>query len=136
MANRAQQWEHCRLFLVAARFPKDPTSTPHQVALADTEAHYHLQVVYMGPDGKYVERQLAAFDHPLAENPFYKAVGLLGGAGWELVWVEGGRHYSWTDSEGGEPIPYRIGASPTTTMAYFKRPVVVGRPADHPPLTL
>jgi hypothetical protein len=134
MASQELQWEHCRLFLIAARFPQDPASKPRQAASA--EAHYHLQVVYMGPDGTYVERQMAAFDHPLADNPFYKAIGLLGGAGWELVSVLNGGHYMWTDNEGGEPIPYRIGVSPTTTTAYFKRSVADGRSVSDPSLAL
>lgn len=90
----------------------------------------------MGPDGATIERQPVKFEDQLRYNPYYKAVGLVGGAGWELVSVEMARGFAWTDDEGREVMPYNTGMRPMARSAYFKRLVVVGRNVDEPALTL
>jgi hypothetical protein len=135
-AGRHPEWEYCQLFSVTLEMPAGTTAlaaAPGQVARAETR--YYLRVLYMGPDGRVVERELAAFDQSLATNPFYPVMGLLGGAGWELVALAGGRD-SWSDEEGREVLPYRVGWRPSSRTAYLKRQVRAGRPVEEPRLTL
>jgi hypothetical protein len=135
MTEQLLQWEHCQLVLLGVTIPQRPAAGPDDPS-DPVETHYHVQVVYMGPDGTYVERRLATLDQTLDDNPFYRVIGLLGGAGWELVSMEARHDYAWTDDLGKVVVPYHAGWRPVSRTAYFKRPVVAGRGVDEPQLTL
>lgn len=134
MVGQDLQWEYCHLFFVGVRISQGRRAAPDDAAAA--EIHYYMRVVYMGPDGMCVERQLAAYDQTFTENPSYQAIGRLGGAGWEMVSMEPARDNSWTDDNGRDIVPYQAGVRPLSRAGYFKRPVVAGRTVEDPPLTL
>jgi len=134
MAGKAQQWEYCQLYMLGARIPT-ADSVPGARGAVAAESHFHLHIVSIGPDGTYVRRDLVKFEDLLPDNPFYKAIGLLGGAGWELISVDVDRGPMWTD-EVQEILPYRVGVTPSSRTAYFKRPVAAGRPVDEPHITI
>ena len=132
-----QRWEYCYLYFVGATiYDTSQRGTGARTPPVPIETHYHVHVAYMGPDGAEMERQLVKFEDQLPYNPFYKVIGLLGGAGWELVSVEVGGGVAWTDEVGREVVPYSAGLHPMSRSAYFKRPVVAGRGVDEPALTL
>jgi hypothetical protein len=135
MTEASPRWEHCQLVLIGATMPQPRTATLGAAPIP-AETHYHVEVVYMGPEGAYVERQLADFEQTLAYNPFYRVIGLLGGAGWELVSVGMDQHYAWDDAFGRVVVPYQAGLRPISRSAYFKRQVVTGSPVDDPQLML
>jgi hypothetical protein len=78
-----------------------------------------LQIWFMDSSGEIVERQITTMEQSFPYDPWLKAIGLLGGSGWELVTVtirsDPERHQSLLLDD---------------QSAYFKRPVITGRPID------
>lgn len=154
MEPELPQWEYCQLVFVGARIPTARLPGPHVMTPAEsrtqpgptpshtptihavpTAGHYHLQLVYAGPDGTVTDRQLATFEQEHQHNPFYEAIGLLGGAGWELVAMEPSRDFAWSVDD-REVVPYAAGLRPVSRVAHFKRRVQPGRRADEPAIEL
>jgi hypothetical protein len=116
------QWEFCQLRLVASAL------------VPDQGMRYTLDIFYLGGSGVQPQ-SLSRIGHPGEEgpvwtyNPFQAALGRLGAAGWELVAVQHGVIAPTVPSHAGDLRADNI-------IAYLKRPVVGGRPVDHPPLQL
>jgi hypothetical protein len=113
-----QQWEYCELGLGVLRKDKKKKAWV-----------YDCYIRYYSPTGQAIHRKLATLDNALPCNPFAKAMGLLGGAGWELVSVQHGNK-----STGGYLDEYALIGD--NRVAYFKRPAIAGRAVDEPELTL
>jgi hypothetical protein len=116
------QWEFCQLRVVSSALVKDKGT------------RYTLDVFYMG--GADVRSlSLSRIGHPGEEgqvwtyNPFHAALGLLGSGGWELVAIQHGVIAPTIPSHAGDLHADNV-------VAYFKRPVVAGRPVDQPALQL
>lgn len=120
------QWEYCVVRLVAAVVRNvAPDGSP--------ETSYECGLEYIGFDGKQTYRSLASLERRLQYNPFEKALGVLGGAGWELVSVQHGI-VPFDDSRiDGMPIGGTVRAA-DNAIAYLKRPVEAGRAVDEPKL--
>jgi hypothetical protein len=117
-----QQWKYCQLWL---------TDSKHQVTggVIKKEQHfwsYDCQIRYYFPYGDQIFHKMANLDRSLPFEPFVKAMGLLGAAGWELV-----------------SIQHRIDTTITAgwmrwnnCVAYFKRPSLPGRAVNDPKLSI
>jgi hypothetical protein len=109
-----QLWEYCELHLYDSQ-------------RRDGAWFYSLAIRYHSEHGRL--RVLSTMDrqdsHGWAVNPWAKAMGLLGQAGWELVSVQHG------NLEAEHKALLRNEA-----VAYFKRPVQPGRGIDEPALVL
>ena len=101
-------WEYCRLYV------QDSYHNVHE----DTYS-YDVQIWFMDSHGDVIERQIATMEQSLPFDPWLKAIGLLGGCSWELVTVKVG-----AISEHHESLLL------DNQVAYFKRPVIPGRPID------
>jgi hypothetical protein len=78
-----QTWEYCQLYLTRSEVkPKDMFRSNEELVKYDTWIRYHF------PDGWYYISNLSNQKEYLTFNLFSKAVGLLGGAGWELVSIQ------------------------------------------------
>jgi hypothetical protein len=153
MEPQPTQWEYCQLVFIGARMPtshpgphlmtpseapshRAPPHLPPEATVPEpAEAHYYLELVYAGPQGMVTTRQLARFEEPRAANPLYEAIGMLGGAGWELVAMEPTRDFAWSVDD-REVVPYSAGLRPVGRVAHFKRRVVPGRRVDEPAIEL
>ena len=130
-----QKWEFCELRLFSLqqiKINKGPLKGQY-------ESYYNCVVVYYSPSGDAVSKQLPELlpenqIRPTKFNPFSKAMGLLGAAGWELVSVQHGNRYS----HGGGQVSTveENGLVWTNKSAYFKRPILPGRAVDGPKLVI
>jgi len=111
-----QQWEYCELSISSWK-----TSKPNW--------SYACHVRYYSHTGEDLYRTLAEIGKPIPYDPFVKAMGLLGGMGWELVTVQHGE-YAGGMSADNYSIRY------DNRTAYFKRRVMQGRRANEPILRL
>ena len=112
-----QQWEYCELFLGKLEEKKKKKGF-----MCDCYIRYYSLT------GQEIYQQLATLEDFTPYNPFTKAMGLLGGAGWELVSVQYGNK---SGLEINEDALIR-----SNQAAYFKRPVVAERAVDEPKLSL
>jgi hypothetical protein len=112
------QWEYCRLNYHGAK--EDRNGSKYDVSITYL---YHEEL----------RRQLASRDkngRVFPYNPFYTAMGYLGYFGWELVSVQHGLGMAgYVGSDSG-------GVRWDNIVAYFKRPIKLGRRIDEPPLVL
>lgn len=94
-----QQWEFCELGLV--RWHKHEKSKGFLKG-AEEVWSYDCYIRYFGPSGD-IFRQLASpgIENALPYNPFFKAMALLGAAGWELVGVQHGTIFVTSPCAGG-----------------------------------
>jgi hypothetical protein len=120
-----QQWEYCRLWIYGSQgvskglFGSDPNLYG-----------YACDILYVSTgSSKGDSYALARLDKPLNFNPFLRAIGLLGAAGWELVSIQHGTN----NSIGGE---YEGSIIWDKCIAYFKRPSIPGRPVSEPKLSI
>ncbi len=107
----AEQWEFCVLGI-------DNLKSERNGLRCD------LYIVYMGHP--YPIRQLSNLERDgrlWRTNPINDAMGILGAYGWELVTVQHGSPPTHQGFGGGV-------ISWTNMVAYFKRPVIAGRPID------
>jgi len=81
-------------------------------------------------------QDLADKDKLLPYDPFAKAMGLLGGVGWELVSVQDGKVAISQSGESARFAERWETLSWRNKVAYFKRRVVAGRAVDEPKLVL
>ena len=109
-----KQWEYCMLAIKEWKRSK----------VGGREGWTHdCWVVYQGPAYTKIH-QLSELDKEIFDfNPFSRAMGLLGAAGWELITMQHGY---------GPDNSLRL----DNKIAYFKRPVVEGRAVEEPPLVL
>jgi hypothetical protein len=118
------KWEFCELILAGYKFDKG-----RQTWSYNCDLYYHC------PDGKYIYLELGTIKKPLPYNPWGKALGILGGFGWELVSVQYGNVVS-----GGVRVLGWDYEEPTlnrqSRVAYLKRPSISGRATDEPKLVL
>jgi len=115
-----QQWEFCRLYV------------SNEQELKGKGRSFELGVYYLGSEAK--SYQLAELGKQIFQsNPFPKAMGLLGAAGWELVSVQHGLLTTRWNAAGAvlEQANWF-----TEIVAYFKRPVEPGRAIDEPKIVL
>lgn len=110
----ATAWEYCQLFLYG-------TEKRYE------EWYYGLGIRYCGAD--YVTLSILEGDDARSWefNPWFKAIGLLGLGGWEMVSMEHPTYHV-------EGHPGHINFREAT--AFFKRPVESGRRIDQPELLL
>jgi hypothetical protein len=117
MMATEQQWEYCQLHLEGWRCDKG-------------KWYYDLLIRYFGPQHAF--RRLSESQGKGAKawayNPWERALGLLGLAGWEMVHVQHGV-YILNMGGGGQLLP-------DNCVAYFKRPVLAGRGVREPELQL
>jgi hypothetical protein len=120
-----QAWEFCELALIAKEEEKGNT-------------YYELELYYLGPAVTQLSLSTlrsagTVFQNPRGRawnyNPWHAAIGLLGMAGWELVGAQYGT-YPFADGPGAGRLYRRSGS------AFFKRPVMTGRPIDQPAIVL
>ena len=111
-----QQWEYCALYI-------------YSWDVKNKKYFANLGIRYFGDAGNYYD--LAAKKGPHAKgydyNPWSRALGELGAAGWELVSVQHGNKRAGTSSKG---------LILDHAVAYFKRPIQPGRPIDEPKLVM
>ena len=101
-------WEYCRLYC------QDSYYNVHEHTYA-----YSVKIWFMSSHGDVIEREISTTEQMFAFDPWLKAIGLLGGCGWELVTVKIGSTSNHHDS-----------LLLDNQIAYFKRPVVSNRPID------
>jgi hypothetical protein len=111
-----QQWEYCELFLGKI------TEKKKKGFLCDCYLRYN------SPTGQSTLVLLATLKEAVTYNPFTRAMGLLGGAGWELVSVQYGNKSGWEINDDA--------LIKSNRAAYFKRPVMTGRAVDEPKLSI
>ncbi len=126
-----QQWEYCQLVL--AKWEKHDKSKGFLKGTEDAWS-YSCNIRYLSPTGEEIFLELArlGFAETLPFNPFSRAMGLLGAAGWELASVQHGTlvatstvtDFHWETLSWGNRV------------AYFKRPVETGRAVNEPKLVL
>lgn len=122
-----QQWEYCVVRLLAA-------VVRNVAADGSTEISYECNLQYIGSDGTSSSRKLAGLERRLQYNPFEKALGVLGGAGWELVSVQHGIiPFGDAQKIDGVPIGGTVRAA-DNAIAYLKRSVMAGQAVDEPKL--
>ena len=90
------------------------------------EAYQLTSLTYIGADGNLKTCPIPK-DERLSVHAWGRALGLLGGAGWELVSIQHGNRPSELDSN--SLVPGNI-------IAYLKRTVVSGRAVDEPKLNI
>lgn len=92
---------------------------------------YSLRIQYFGErGGQYTLSEMEGKNaKDWKYNPWERAFGLLGVAGWELVNVIHGNHIPGNQASGG----YLLGDN---AVAYFKRPIISVRRVDEPKLVL
>ncbi len=81
-----QKWKYCQLFwywseMKSGLLKDDPDFYKYSAAIG-----------YYFSDGRYSSRNLADPSDYLKYNPVAKALGLLGGARWELVSIQHGQN--------------------------------------------
>jgi hypothetical protein len=108
------RWEYCELWL-------DGVAAHDTLGRGKVSYSYECYVIYSGHDGNGKTQSLAELGNVLPYHPWRRAMGLLGGAGWELVSVQ---HSS--------PGNLRT----QNKVAFFKRRVIQGRRVDEPRLVL
>lgn len=118
-----RRWEYCELGLGSSREHKPGIFGGKQGRSYDCYIRYHT------PE-EPIFQMLAQLDEPIPYNPFSKAIGLLGLAGWELVSVQHGNSYGGQSSRNEDAILWN------NQIAYFKRPVIPGRAINEPKLDL
>lgn len=118
-----QQWDYCQLRLIGSKREQ----TGGVLTKKQEFWSYNCDVRYYCPDGDTIFHNLADYDKPLPFNPFNKAMGLLGAAGWELVSIQ---HGPYTGIGGG------LGIIWDNCVAYFKRPSIPGRAVNDPKLSI
>jgi len=91
---------------------------------------YNCSIYYYSPTGNVIKQRLATISEVKSYNPFDKSIALLGAAGWELVSVQ---HANMQPNYPANQSAYLSGEY---IVAYFKRPVVAGRPVDEPKLVV
>ena len=117
-----QNWEYCELRLTDVREHDGSfLSLPGKGVSFDCFIRYYVF------DGKQIDIQLAQIGKILTYNPFVKAMAFLGINGWELVSLQIG------NKGGGYTVESLI---LTSRVAFFKRPIVVGRKVNEPELKL
>ena len=130
-----QTWEFCELRLerrLDEKINKGPLKGQY-------EYYYDCVIIYYSPSGNVVSEQLPKLLpenklQPTKFNPYAKAMGLLGAAGWELVSVQHGNRY-WAG--GGQVGSTEVnGLVWVNKSAYFKRPILPGRAVDKPKLEI
>ena len=126
------KWEYCILNLL------DHKALSKKKGLLSTETvgyGYNCTVVYVDASGISMLQRLSDLETPSEFNPFVRAMGLLGGFGWELVSVQYG---NLAFSFGGfSKEEYRWDTlSQGNRVAYFKRRVLSGRAVNEPKLEL
>ena len=120
----SQQWEYCVLRLLAAQVQDFNPDGSEQVS-------YECNVQFVAPDGQVSILELAHINQRLPFNPFLKAMGLLGNAGWELIGIQHGL----VPVQVGVTKPAPLGGTvrgADNGIAYFKRPVHIGRATNEP----
>ena len=110
----AQQWEYCELALYGHEEKR-------------RSDYYDLTIFYYGSENTRTDISTIKNGTPWPHNPWRKAIGLLGLAGWELVSVQ--------HAEFSGAIQYAQLLS-SNCRAYFKRPVLPERPVTEPKLIL
>ncbi len=120
MTATEQQWEYCQLLLYGRKEKKG-------------QWFYDFDIHYFGPQGsRYytISRIKGNEAKAWPYNPWERAFGLLGAAGWELVAAHHGLY--------AEPkFGYYAGSIHLgNAVAYFKRPVQPWRGVDEPKLVL
>ncbi len=111
-----QAWEYCELCLRGRE--------EHKRGRDLLGISYNCWIDFMGPDGNVKRYILAEVgrDRILPFNPWRKALGLLGGMGWEVVSVQhGNRGRGQSDTLAWH-----------NRVAHLKRVVVPGRAVDEP----
>ena len=116
----AQKWEFCRLYV------------SNEQEHTGEGRSFEIGVYYLGAETRFYK--LAELGKQIFQsNPFPKAMGLLGVAGWELVSVQHGLLTTrW--NEAGAAVEQANWFS--EIVAYFKRPVKPGRAVDEPRIVL
>jgi hypothetical protein len=110
-----QQWEYCALRVASWEWKGEQCYCDLSIRYFGRENGFHILSVGSGADAK-----------AWAYNPWERAFGLLGLAGWELVSVQHATETKHTSPE----ILCPVG------LAYFKRPAKEGRRVDEPALAL
>jgi hypothetical protein len=101
-------WEYCRLYV------RDSYHDFHENIYS-----FDVQIWFVGSQGDVVEQQIATMAQAFPFDLWLKVVGLLGGCGWELVTIKIGAISEHHDS-----------LLLNNQVAYFKRPIISGRPID------
>lgn len=127
-----ERWEYCVLNLFGR---KTITKSKGMFSSETVGDGYSCAIVYVDTEGNDIVQQLGNLEVPSAFNPFVRAMGMLGGMGWELVSVQYG---NLEFSLGGfSKEEYRWDTlSHNNRVAYFKRRAVSGRAVNEPKLTL
>ena len=115
-----EQWEYCELGM----------STSKENDRKNHLWGYDVWINYLASDGRSIFQQLSALGDKLSFNPWRRALGLLGGAGWELVNVQHG------NASTGTAINWQNTLIWDNRVAYLKRRVLPGRAVDEPKLVL
>ena len=127
-----QKWEYCELRLINSKqHYKEGTlfKAPEHFGWS-----YDCSIRYYGPDGNIVFRRLAELENILSINPFFKATGLLGGSGWEMVSMQHGNVYGGGGSVQWDKGNYALVLD--NKVAFFKRSVTPGRGVAEPQLEI
>ncbi len=100
-----------------------------------TQIGYDVRITYYGSTGDVIDQVLNDYSDTSKPSQFNRALGLLGGLGWELVSIQHGNSaYVPVGPPTGKiyvgSIEWR------TAVAYFKRRVMPGRGVNQPPLVL
>jgi hypothetical protein len=104
------RWEYCELWL-------DGVAAHDSAGTGQVSYSYECYIIFSGHDGGGKTQVVSELGKVLSFHPWRRAMGLLGGAGWELVTVQ---H--------GSPGNLRN----QNKVAFFKRRVVAGRKVDEP----
>ena len=129
-----QKWEFCELRLRSIKTEEIKKGSMK----GQSQSYYDCNILYYSPSGEviseYLPKLLAQNElQPLQFNPFSKAMGLLGAAGWELVSVQYGIVNPGTSAYGGSEGGY---IRWDNRFAYFKRSIVAGRAINEPKLNI
>jgi hypothetical protein len=104
------KWEYCELWL-------DGVAAHDTAARGQVSYSYECYIVYSGHDGTGKTQIVSELGRVLPYHPWRRALGLLGGAGWELVSVQ-------------HSTPGNLRTQ--NKVAFFKRRVKPGRKLDEP----
>ena len=112
-------WEYCCLHSWYASYAKEKKG----------ESSNPIVIVFLGAAGT---TKRVVPKEKLIYNGWEKALGLLGGSGWELVNIQHGISIT----TGSSFISNSGGLDISNSVAYFKRPAISGRAVDEPELNI
>lgn len=126
MIDEKTLWEYCQIYSDA--FRKSEQKFVGGIRLLDPQ--YTLKITYIATTGEVNEETLVKEESGFTQNPFHIALGLLAGAGWELMSVQHG------NLEGGTFQYLHDVLIPENAIAWLKRPALPGRPVNSPEISL